>query len=325
MDRVKRRGNIARALGRLREVMRRRQPATVRDERKLKLISGPANECSMPENSPDCHNSAAYTSVSPESERDQQLEADDDDDLEETLLPIAQHRSGISDSKARDLFSRYGLLYAQRPVHEDGPLPQLRRVERPIRIRVHWTCHACKTRFGMGTTCNECGHHRCAVCPRDPAKHMQEVMENGRRIMPQNDFLQQGSMPPGNATSNSANHSPTLEQSFTIEADNEAGLFPFEYTLDSRSLAATRMFEVDQYQVRRIQRPRSLGTGDRTQSSTMFHTITNGEIAMTRAAVRRVYRKPRQRVRFTCEHCSTVLVEGGRCRECDHNVFLRSP
>lgn len=35
-------------------------------------------------------------------------------------------------------------------------------------------------------------------------------------------------------------------------------------------------------------------------------------------ASRRVYRQPRQRVRYTCEHCRTIFITANRCIECGH-------
>lgn len=45
-------------------------------------------------------------------------------------------------------------------------------------------------------------------------------------------------------------------------------------------------------------------------------------------AVQRVYRKPRQRVRYTCEHCETLFIDSDRCVECGHErcqSCLREP
>ncbi|EME78487.1 uncharacterized protein MYCFIDRAFT_212397 [Pseudocercospora fijiensis CIRAD86] len=41
------------------------------------------------------------------------------------------------------------------------------------------------------------------------------------------------------------------------------------------------------------------------------------EVPMVKA-VQRVHRKPRQRVRYTCEHCDSLFVERSRCLGCGH-------
>jgi hypothetical protein len=44
------------------------------------------------------------------------------------------------------------------------------RVEKPIRMRIHRTCHVCNTSYGANKTCASCGHERCEQCPRYPKK-----------------------------------------------------------------------------------------------------------------------------------------------------------
>ena len=44
------------------------------------------------------------------------------------------------------------------------------RIHKPIRMRVHRTCHRCKTTFGPDKTCPGCQHRRCTKCPRYPVK-----------------------------------------------------------------------------------------------------------------------------------------------------------
>jgi hypothetical protein len=44
------------------------------------------------------------------------------------------------------------------------------RVSKPIRMRVRYTCHRCKTSFGHSRECNSCRHRRCARCDRYPAR-----------------------------------------------------------------------------------------------------------------------------------------------------------
>lgn len=44
------------------------------------------------------------------------------------------------------------------------------RVEKPIRMRIHRTCHVCSTSYGANKICASCGHERCGQCPRYPKK-----------------------------------------------------------------------------------------------------------------------------------------------------------
>ncbi|KAJ5356348.1 hypothetical protein N7517_010957 [Penicillium concentricum] len=44
-------------------------------------------------------------------------------------------------------------------------------VRRPVRQRVHRSCHLCASTFIPGSKeCPNCSHVRCKICPRDPAK-----------------------------------------------------------------------------------------------------------------------------------------------------------
>jgi hypothetical protein len=44
------------------------------------------------------------------------------------------------------------------------------RIEKPIRMRIHRTCHECNTPFGGTKICSSCQHERCSQCSRYPAK-----------------------------------------------------------------------------------------------------------------------------------------------------------
>jgi hypothetical protein len=44
------------------------------------------------------------------------------------------------------------------------------RVEKPIRMRIHRSCHVCGTSYGANKICASCRHERCVQCPRYPKK-----------------------------------------------------------------------------------------------------------------------------------------------------------
>lgn len=256
---------------------------------------------------------------------------------------MAVYRSGISDNKVMDLYPRYGLLYRSpyfadrhRKSHQEPPT-RLRRVERPIRLRVHWTCHECNTRFGMENLCPDCGHRKCVLCSRHPPRGMKDVLDNGRYMAEQSELSRQESMSSveafGNPSTNSmpilsAMPSPSLDRFRDIDAGGESGLSSPDYTFYTRPSAAVCMFEPDCRHVRCEQYFQSnLEPDERKQGLARLRRLSKGELP-TIKAVRRVYRKPRQRVRYTCEQCATKFVEGDRCRECGHdrcNDCIREP
>lgn len=77
-------------------------------------------------------------------------------------------RSQLEADRARRLGERFKLpdLSAWKSPH---PEKELVRVQKPIRMRIHRTCHKCDTPFG-GTKVCVCGHSRCTACPRYPPR-----------------------------------------------------------------------------------------------------------------------------------------------------------
>ncbi|CAG8060599.1 unnamed protein product [Penicillium nalgiovense] len=75
--------------------------------------------------------------------------------------------STTQQEKARALFAKYGLT-VDTSDWKAPPDLQLTRVTKPIRMRVHRTCHRCETTFGKEKVCVNCQHTRCTKCPRHP-------------------------------------------------------------------------------------------------------------------------------------------------------------
>ena len=63
------------------------------------------------------------------------------------------------------------------------PEKELIRVQKPILMRVHRTCHRCNTTFGASKICN-CGHNRCSSCPRYPPKKDKNMAQNDHAHTP---------------------------------------------------------------------------------------------------------------------------------------------
>lgn len=67
------------------------------------------------------------------------------------------------------IFAKYGLQHAADDMYM-RPKPQVERVERKPRLRVHYICHECNATFGHDRTCKSCAHQRCRDCTRYPPK-----------------------------------------------------------------------------------------------------------------------------------------------------------
>ncbi|QSZ34370.1 hypothetical protein DSL72_005962 [Monilinia vaccinii-corymbosi] len=94
--------------------------------------------------------------------------------------PIKVSRAEINAERARKLAERFQL---QIEPHEWQTLAGEReawRVEKPIRMRIHRTCHKCATTFGPNKICVACAHPRCTKCPRFPTKAKGKEKEKGK-------------------------------------------------------------------------------------------------------------------------------------------------
>ncbi|KAL4802361.1 hypothetical protein BDV18DRAFT_147377 [Aspergillus unguis] len=82
----------------------------------------------------------------------------------------------IQEEKARLLFAKYGMTLEPGEWRTASDVP-VQRVTKPIRMRVRRTCHRCQTSFGPDKVCVNCQHVRCKKCPRHPAAKPKDKQE----------------------------------------------------------------------------------------------------------------------------------------------------
>jgi len=80
-------------------------------------------------------------------------------------------RSQIDADRARRIAERFAVK--MEPT-SSGPDKETYRIERPIRVRIHRSCHRCNATFGSNKTCAQCEHVRCKQCPRYPPKKIEK-------------------------------------------------------------------------------------------------------------------------------------------------------
>lgn len=316
---------------------------------------------------------------------DADIDVDEDpaDDVDATTLPTFSTRTAITDERARGLFAKYNLKYdprGKRPQQE--PPNKIRRVEKPVRLRVHWTCHECRMQFGLEKVCAGCGHRRCRDCVRHPPKRAREALEFNTLPMEEEEVQVQdeaeGPPPDGEdsatvdpdllsyrgepaapplspedaspngtprtsapaATAGEPLTSPPLEIDDDAEVDY-AHLRSSQYMIHTRPRAAIHsILQPTKNPTRRTchecnatlrhsgaQDCPSCGhvqcdlcapsTEHQLQKPGPSNQEPEEEASMVRS-VKRVYRKPRQRVRYRCENCNAHFVESDRCVECGH-------
>ncbi|KAL4904964.1 hypothetical protein BDW74DRAFT_153883 [Aspergillus multicolor] len=89
---------------------------------------------------------------------------------------ILTNWGAIQEEKARALFAKYGLTLEPGEWKATRDVP-VQRVVKPIRMRVRRTCHRCQTTYGPDRVCVNCQHVRCKKCPQYPAPRPKDEQE----------------------------------------------------------------------------------------------------------------------------------------------------
>lgn len=244
-------------------------------------------------------------------------------DIPEIILPTKK-------SRAQALFGRYGLeVDPEGHFAEDAPDEGsrfARRVTKPAKVRVHHHCHRCTMAIGSNGICIACGHRRCWRCDRWPHHRP----ESGSRSS-QDTGRSRRSIP-------SPRLSPTRTETLDVWLAN-----PRARPQTSRTLSSI-FTRGDVFSTRHVRRlchqchspfiwtetrcqdcnhrlckecPRDPPPSPPRSGSTR---ISLSPLPPPQSHVReRVMKKPRVRVRYTCELCQTVFEEGNRrCSNCGH-------
>lgn len=77
-------------------------------------------------------------------------------------------RTQLHEDRVRKLGARFGLEIEPSEWHSTEG--HALRVEKPIRMRIHRTCHECNATFGVTKECPKCRHMRCTKCIRYPPR-----------------------------------------------------------------------------------------------------------------------------------------------------------
>lgn len=262
----------------------------------------------------------------------------------------------VDGGKGKLLFETHDLRYGIGRISSAEPPVKARRVEKPIRMRVHWTCHGCTAMFGSEKTCRSCGHRRCDDCIRSP---LPRALRSSASKSPAIEVAQLFQQTAGAATTNETAPScgAVVVTDKTLSDTNATAGAP---AIATAAIAPTGQENVPpvpfafQYAVR-IGRPRAESTlshrpkahipqrichecetplagpsksdcqacGHRLcglcpDHADVFEGARSSQSHVLVPLVERVYRKPRQRVRFTCEHCNVEFTDRHCCANCGH-------
>ena len=352
---VRRRSSLGRAMERMRDALKKRRSSaqgtpTLQSTREegAAAAARPAEQQQQQAQPPAPTTAREPKAAEPrESTADSQLEADDlvEDEAdinEEPLTTAFSSRTGISEDKAKALFERYGIKYQPRTTaaaadgDAAGQTNKVRRVERPVRIRIHWTCHQCQRQFGTASACVSCGHRRCGDCARSPPKRVKAIVDEAK----------EGQLAAANKGQILAAVAPTTADKLDVDdADDDNPVDLSQLSMETRPNSGIKLvMRSKPPSMRRI--CHECQTPFRSKSSAQCEQCSHQrcDACPVRAAkmageqppfeptmvasVQRVYRKPRQRVRWQCDKCQTTIVDGHRCGRCNHErcgECVRSP
>ncbi|KAL3439164.1 hypothetical protein BDV09DRAFT_191378 [Aspergillus tetrazonus] len=221
---------------------------------------------------------------------------------------VVSHWSAIQEEKARALFAKYGLTLEPGEWKATSDVT-VQRVVKPIRMRVRRTCHRCQTTFGPDKVCVNCQHVRCKNCPRYPAAKPKDKQERTETALQA--ILAQKAQP--------VRPKPKENQ----------------LTLPSRTGGQDLIRKPPRQRVRRTcHRCNTLFAPHSTECSSCKHIRCKncprdppkldkypdgypGDAEPPYEPPARTWKKPRQRVRYTCHQCSTVYRSGEKnCANC---------
>ncbi|PCG97438.1 Zinc finger, FYVE/PHD-type [Penicillium occitanis (nom. inval.)] len=229
--------------------------------------------------------------------------------------------SDIQQERARALFAKYGLTL--EPQEWMSPRNyEVKRVEKPIKMRVRRTCHRCQTTFGSDRVCRNCQHVRCKACPRHPPARTKEEKEARALAKAKGKQPEKSSDTPATAA--------IIEPS-----DNTQKMERTPLTMESRTGGQDVIYKEIKQRVRRTcHQCQTIFKGHSTVCESCGHIRCRncprepakldkypdgypGDVEPPFERPQRVWKKPRMRVRYFCEKCDTFYVPGENiCATC---------
>ncbi|KAH7089278.1 hypothetical protein FB567DRAFT_329213 [Paraphoma chrysanthemicola] len=227
-------------------------------------------------------------------------------------------RRAMQQERARALFAKYGLtLESHEWITAPAPVPPVQRVEKSIRMRVHRSCHHCGAIYGAEKVCFQCEHKRCKKCPRyPPKKRTEKEKENDEGEKPKKKRVLTVTTRAGNELA----YQPPKQRVKRTCHKCETPFVPPTATIceQCRHIRCTKCPR----DPAKLQKWPIGYPGD-------VEADSDSEVEKQLEKFRRTWRKPRQRVRWECEHCHSSFINGSpQCPGCGHercDKCTRSP
>jgi hypothetical protein len=238
----------------------------------------------------------------------------------------------VHQERTRALIAKYGLsveAHEWTPTSPSARAPQsIMRVEKPIRMRIRHTCHLCHTMFGAARHCRRCQHRRCVDCPRSPPRKTRDDDKENRNGS-DSDGNDDDDDDDGDRRKRRSNKVNSREGSPTKQSPGKSrvastGPQPVMHMQRARRVChqCQQVFPASNAQLcvfcghlRCSKCPRELTSlvwpsGKDDEGNDVYEPTRRPD---------RVYRKPRQRIRWICDQCSAIFMEGTQvCSECLH-------
>lgn len=235
----------------------------------------------------------------------------------------AVDRRAMQQERARALFAKYGLtLESHEWYATSAPAPLVPRVEKPIRMRVHRSCHLCGNLYGHDKICVKCEHKRCKYCPRYPKKKTPGDKAKDVEGIEQPEKKKKKLFTVTTRHGNELAYQPATQRIRRTCHKCSAFFVPPTATV-CESCNHTRCTKCPREPAKRNKWPTGY-PGDVAADSD-----DDAEMERPLEQFRRIWRKPRRIVRWECEQCHSQFRQGSpECPGCGHercDECTRSP
>ncbi|GIJ99973.1 hypothetical protein Aspvir_003987 [Aspergillus viridinutans] len=223
-----------------------------------------------------------------------------------TQPTVVTHWSAIQEEKTRALFAKYGLTLEPGELKTPSDMT-VQRVAKPIRMRVRRTCHRCETTFGPDKVCVNCQHIRCTKCPRHTSTKPKDQAQNALEAI----RAAQGHGPPRHMSKESKLTIPsrTGGQDLTRK--------PIRQRVRRTCHRCNTMFpNKDVTECPTCRHIRCKKCPREPSKPNKYPDGYPGDAEPPSEPPARTWKKPRQRVRYTCHKCSTLY--GSRETTCSN-------
>ncbi|KAH6614308.1 hypothetical protein C7974DRAFT_74068 [Boeremia exigua] len=247
--------------------------------------------------------------------------ADDPNPADVQILSSGPDRRAMQQERARALFAKYGLtLESHEWFAASAPAPLVPRVEKPIRMRVHRSCHLCGHLYGHDKICVQCEHKRCKYCPRYPKKKSPGDKEKHHETAEQPKKKKVFAITTRHG--HELTYQPATQRVRRTCHKCEALFVPASAT-SCASCNHARCTKCPREPAKRNKWPTGY-PGD-----TAADSEDDDDVEKPLEQLRRIWRKPRRIVRWECEQCHSSFRQGSpQCPGCGHercDQCTRSP